>query len=1397
MRCPNINHPDWKAIVDKVGVDNAYLLYIKNNYDIPDPATVFSEVNAINEAINKIWAINIPTDALPEDFVEGLHGLDVGDNVIVAYENGKFNLYGVGLDADVKFPDRDIKVVINPEGKLDLEIAEPEITKYLRKDLLESDISSGRIRTILSLTDAQDLFIAEADYKNQFSKNEVFEDMPAKNKSELLLPGFDSFYQQNEAVNVLASSYLTFTNDNPEIKAGAWKKAMEAWKTKIEVKHKENPNRAFEAILNNFAAIEELAHQKLQLLGLRKRTRLDGISLDTYKAWMHEQGEDMDNMDEQDVINSWKDEWVFQFDAKDGALKQLKAFLAFIPKSGYDEESDQFYDIDSFIPDEVSFMSYDEVYEQLKGILAGVENTWDAMVEEMQKHTKSKPFIHNLLNYVLPNYSGDIEQLKRQFVSSMSSSYGGFKTILIKEYNGEYYFNTIDTDVSSVQKTLLANWSGQFKRTDLFEETEEGNLVPNKAKVKAYLEKIKEAQAKPTIENVKELLKGIGVDLDEATLKQLVEGKVNRKSIASQFTDKKDGLFTLIAARLQGEVSADINESTEGEETSDGRDGNTNNPIVNNSAITGLAKLEAKNAPYAFSNTFRDGEGNTVYSYTFNKFLTKEFIKLQNNPEYVKELLQITFNKPIVKTDGELLYKTWLYELSNNPTFNAIFNISPFDTVRLVAPGRDGTKLNSMGELDLELTKVALMQNSGATKKGIGIGEARIIKYLLTVPSKTTSYIIQGSGQDVKLRFTDKGEYVIDPATKDALYSIVASEYNRILSQQARKNKNKAYDKGSTLFYFFPELNEDTRIFDENKQLLLPTTILGKDKEGQDITVERYLRKKIVDIVAKTATETYKTWVDLGIVEDNRLKLVDRNYKQKVLDPQAKGDKNKEITLAIVDYVVNSMLAKFNVHQTFIDDPALYFKASKEVKTARGNVDETWSNVSKRLTNLIAPFKDGMIDETNANFLSIKIEDQVVNALNHAQLKGRLNDYYSEIGSKFPYEDITGTDGQEYTTIKEAVKVMYMYGNLTTNLYNDLMARIDKYGDDLVLTENEIGAIFGATKPVYSSRVISKEDDAVYREYIKTAAFPLLPQFTKGLEIDKLRRSMEKVEKKTGLSVRAVSASGTKLGGAGFAPIWKEDGTMDETLDLEKYAVTLDRRNFGEQQPVPYDENKDEVIKSTQVTKLLFDAISEIAGFKFEGARLKGEELQKIYDDLHRKIYEDGLQKLEAVLIKDGQINVPALSKMLIKEGINRGYSDAQLSFLKLNEKGTDFDIPFWAHIANEKEQALITSLYSNNVIKQKMHGGSYVLVSEEGIKGKSLGITYVGNTRKETVSKDTTELLDTPLPAEAAAKKVSIVTIDPTDNKKTVEEYEAATALKDLKEQHTRLESLLQCLTK
>lgn len=57
MKCPNKSHPDWKELVNKVGVNDAYLHYVNNGQEIPNPEDVLPTIRGINTGLKVLNAI--------------------------------------------------------------------------------------------------------------------------------------------------------------------------------------------------------------------------------------------------------------------------------------------------------------------------------------------------------------------------------------------------------------------------------------------------------------------------------------------------------------------------------------------------------------------------------------------------------------------------------------------------------------------------------------------------------------------------------------------------------------------------------------------------------------------------------------------------------------------------------------------------------------------------------------------------------------------------------------------------------------------------------------------------------------------------------------------------------------------------------------------------------------------------------------------------------------------------------------------------------------------------------------------------------------------------------------------------------------------------------------------
>ena len=190
-------------------------------------------------------------------------------------------------------------------------------------------------------------------------------------------------------------------------------------------------------------------------------------------------------------------------------------------------------------------------------------------------------------------------------------------------------------------------------------------------------------------------------------------------------------------------------------------------------------------------------------------------------------------------------------------------------------------------------------------------------------------------------------------------------------------------------------------------------------------------------------------------------------------------------------------------------------------------------------------------------------------------------------------------------------------------------------------------------KPVYVGNIASREDNADRRVYIKSSSFPLIPEFTTGFQINKLRAALEKFEDdnknsiaKDGSSkfVRASFGTANKVGSVPtledeeFKKLSKEDpnqkrtvavfdkdGNVVDGLNITKAnTIELPRANFRIQQDVPYKREKNEINIGTQERKLLFVNLLDV---KVSDGKT-GKDLMAEYNTAYEELFKHSQEKL-------------------------------------------------------------------------------------------------------------------------------------------------------------------------
>ncbi len=395
-------------------------------------------------------------------------------------------------------------------------------------------------------------------------------------------------------------------------------------------------------------------------------------------------------------------------------------------------------------------------------------------------------------------------------------------------------------------------------------------------------------------------------------------------------------------------------------------------------------------------------------------------------------------------------------------------------------------------------------------------------------------------------------------------------------------------------------------------------------------------------------------------------------------------------------------------------------------------VTTTWDTIGKRLAGDVAPGQElSNTEGERFNYLFLAdVKAKSIQAAYYERLKVLGFDSYLKANI---------ADAQEYTTWQEHLHILHKSGKISEAQKAEWSRKII---NNIPLNDSELEYVLQPIKPVYMNNTVDIHANFDRRLYIKTSSFPLIPQLTEGLEIDKLRKLMENPKYNI---QRAVYSSGVKIG-APIKPhlytLWNKDGTMVEDNEeaLSKAIRNVTRKGFRIQMDVPYKESKNKVNTGSQERMLMFANLKGKKGRDGEVITFGNksvERLEQDYNDIWGDLFKSQFDAISKKLIKNGKIIEEELQKLLKEEAIERGYPIADLYGLdyKVDKHGKGrFVIPLWANPSSKKFEALMTSIVHNKILKTKFAGGSYVVGSEIGINTPSLkGATrdeYEANTQ-------------------------------------------------------------------
>lgn len=972
------------------------------------------------------------------------------------------------------------------------------------------------------------------------------------------------------------------------------------------------------------------------------------------------------------------------------------------------------------------------------------------------------------------------------------------------EKSGRYTLKVQNTNSNSDFHRLRDQWRNNFSNSPFVTLGEGNEKVLNKEYLKNFYtridtlhteaaERVSKGEEKEVKEEVYQILQDLGLNIGKNTLDNiwslgLVSDKQNligliRKEI-EPLTNKADvltlskpeNLFleNTINTQLGILAAADLK--------------------LNSSLATPSQRIAGKSFPGTSQRIMLDDISEGLYdpTSTYFKFLEGTALAKDN---YMLDILK---NTDFIK-DVENPYTT----------------VSPLAIKEQGKKDFGDNSIDKLSETDRILTELAFFQQD--LKKDLSVAgtnfNAKDIKFRIgkmfppALSDKGRMVAIATALMNLKEEnFNIVGNNVTlsDNVLDFMATNLFDSEFNRIAYSYSNKTNIKNYEEASKGFIAIPALND----IDVNGSSLHDvmedrgTNLNPEDREQAFEELRGIVREQAKAVINKivmanldkkiqndeNGAVTKGTWVKAGFVSNG-----EAGVQMKYLDSLYLNNKFKDSELtplqrakvSALDYITNHLVSQNNIYQLYIGDIALYAPGERAY-TEEGfeGYDlsyKTGESVTKRIAGLIAPgnvLANSMLDNgMSAQYTQIFVNDikapssiieEYVKMVNNGKIPSNQEKAIEQFRSGNEdirqegiatlkkmnpaisnYFDIEGTDAQEYTTWKEHLDVLFSQGRITAADKARLSVNITMGR----LTPEDLETILNPLKPVYAGMLQDTEHNVNRFIYIKSSSFPLIPQLTKGLKLEKVRLAMEQLESE-GSNVRMSYQTANKVGSVKTTLNMQDFYDSDESTiadlienKIKPNTLKLNRNSLKIQQDTPYKAkkymgmNKDtQTTMGSQMFKLLLGAgITEMGAVfpnifsegvtDIKGDLLTGAELDAIKTDIETKYMqlqetmladEIGLSTTENyfdLADNDKKKVFKNLVDVLKNEIKTRNYDKALLKELEIDETGLQTNIPIWLTNNADKFESLFLSIIKNRFISVKLPGNGHIVGSSEGFE--------------------------------------------------------------------------------
>ena len=1075
-------------------------------------------------------------------------------------------------------------------------------------------------------------------------------------------------------------------------------------------------------ILDNFDGFKTKVKVNLRKFGLKIEegsNKFQELKLDEeyYRNIVNEDANVEEITEDERVINeSYEDGSAFRVNPRDTASTRVKLFFASVPSGATGPLGLR------------EFVTYDDVIENFLEIGSELESiSYDALQAELLQRSKTRPYLKNVAAMIAGLQKDNNTQLLNEILTFTNKSFQ--EQILVKWNPGGpagVNVEIIKSNRNTVIRQIYNDWLEQQKTSDII-TNKNGELVVNTEKAAELKKTLDEAVAGGVEQKkawVKSFMSTIGVTYTDEMLNTLEEaannGEFKKNNLNSNFAQLflSNNLFSILVNRYNVAPTG---------KTEVGYD-DANNALKDEfTSFSKLAEIYYRHTPGRYhTGSSRNGENKSIYAYIAPSYLERIKKKLNYSKTFLDTVLKRSFAK-----NSKVLQKYAASKLSgaNNVTLDIFYA----DSLKKDKKNRDGVVRKKQSVKEQMFEAIIKHQNGGAKTGYYNIFTLsdktvtpvlHIDKYKLNdkTQGRTAKDLIFKQSADIKETF-DFGE-----TFKTELYNLVESEVNRIVdySKQLKagnKLKQANFDKAFELFYLFPELNKSSKDItaekpEEGKKLeeIRNRMYEGKTPSAQDIA---YIKNVVTANFKQRTFDLIKSMTRRGLINFSNSKstgellsnfpFFDASYMRQA-EINGLSDFHKAV-YAAADFEFNYLRTQITALQLLGADPALYYKETSALKNANLSdltiaqkmslVKSTMDEFSKRAAMFIAPGSQGvwkwydakgnMVDRSS--YKAITISDVVKN---------------TEL-----FNNVETTDAQEFITLQEHIDRMMSEGRIPLDVWQSITDRLSKKNksDNFELTDREKSVILQPAKPVHTNSV--ENGNGFNRiDYVKSSTYPLIPDITRGSQLDDLRKFMEannirsanfKTAKKVGQPEKVLTVFNEN-----------EDFITPTASDLAGAVQTLSREGLHTQQEIPLQ--KDEISNISQANRVLFDGLLNVKDFILEDTSFNGKQFKDLKENIRINLFDKAKNDLsrrfgieergDGVVFK----NKKALEQLLREEAIERNFSINDIAAIKVDKDG-DLIIPPYLMARGEKFEGLINSLVSK-IVRLKNPGTSLVQVS-------------------------------------------------------------------------------------